>query len=212
MGLLSKIMRPSIRISFALLITFLFLNAEAQALGPGVPYGGGRQGIQGSYTGILLPGTNSKDFDPTEPIDPDLIIGSNSLGLFAISSQATGIITGSAIFFLNGTTYNAQIAGISDSQKGQIFSVLSLQSVFQYSVTIGTTTRTFFLAGSGRLVAGTQRGTRGAQNLIGTATAVENGSALIGVPMATYNFIVNGVQQSTTGAAADLTFTANSGT
>jgi hypothetical protein len=205
-------MRNSIRSPLAILLAFILIQAQAMALGPGVPYGGVAGGsIQGIYTGVFIPGTG--EINPFEPIDPNLLIGTNSLGVFALEADPSGEVEGTAIFFIGGVSYNAVIQGLSLTGKGQLFGVLDLKSTFQVVTFVGTPPQpiAFILVGSGRMVASSGVTGSSSKNVFASLGGILTGNARVTadtrddgdedtVDEVTVDFIVDGIRGGQTTA------------
>ena len=144
----------------SLLLIFVFLQVEAWALSGGPVFGGGQTNFVGTYSGVLVPSSESSNSDnDEEAIDPnndgdpttgtigpdgiDTSAGgstSSSIGLFSIAQPDVGIATGALVLFIDGAAFNASITGIIDPDTGTLSAVIDGLSTFVVVFFIPTTT------------------------------------------------------------------------
>jgi hypothetical protein len=202
----------------ALLISFVFIEAQAFALSGGPVFPGNQQ-IQGEYAGVLIPDTS---FVPAAGVATD----TNALGLFDLNIPQTGLATGTFLMFSQGRVFTGTINAFGDPDSAEVQGIL--QATFTFSISFPVTaldpmtgivtttfmTQTIDASALGKLdafvVSESNLFSSASKRITGTANlSIDQGQvdAVTFEPIITaeLQLIVDGVQQSTTPGGSTTT-------
>jgi hypothetical protein len=127
----------------SLLLTFVFLNAQAFAISGGPKYDDATNvDIVGTYSGVLIPvdptqgSTAVSSSSSSSTLTPESI---NSMGIFTLGVPIAGPATGSFLAFTEGIIFSGTITAVGDPGKGTLNGLLEANYDYTLSFFDGTT-------------------------------------------------------------------------
>ncbi len=189
----------------SLLVTFVLLQSQSWALSGGPVYPTSAKNYKGTYSGVLIPDSTGVSTASS----------SAAVGLFSLAQPSSGLATGAALVFINGTAFTGTIQGIIDPKSGKLSGVIDAVSTYDIISVVGTTTVTskLFATGSIKAKIVSDPSFASAARIEGTSSLDVSGSVnKDGTPIisSTAIFQVDGFQQSTE-VAATTTITFGTG-
>lgn len=198
--------------ALSLLTVFVFLQTQTWALSGGPVFPTGSPNLAGSYSGAMA--EKSRKFgteydDPNSGTTPNLDEPAGSTGIYTVTIPASGLATGNAVIFINGTLYaSIGITGVADPDKSTFDGILSGTQPFldPNNVTINVLARGYMKTKikerAGVPLPGRTDTTRGiAARMNGKATIdafVFTAGNLTPIPLVKVEYSVSGYRSTTT--------------